>query len=182
MSVLGFEAWQLYTVETMPDYEGKLELVDGRLEVSPPAQGGHWVTASLLVEVLTDQLRPEYLVGAEVGMVLNQRNYRQPDVGVVRRDAEAADRWFLPQQVQLAVEIVSESSLTTDRITKPAQYARAGIQGYWRIETDPDLSLTAYVLEPGADVYTELGTWGLGETVTVDRPFAVTFDLDDLQA
>jgi Uma2 family endonuclease len=33
-------------------------------------------------------------------------------------------------------EVESPSSLTEDRVTKPAQYAAAGIRHYWRIETD----------------------------------------------
>jgi Uma2 family endonuclease len=36
-----------------------------------------------------------------------------------------------PADVLLAVEIESPSSLTADRITKPAQYAALGIAHYW---------------------------------------------------
>jgi len=43
-----------------------------------------------------------------------------------------------PAEVLLAVEVVSPGSVTTDRITKPAQYAAAGIANFWRVETEPD--------------------------------------------
>ncbi|WP_229051280.1 Uma2 family endonuclease [Aeromicrobium sp. Leaf350] len=182
MSVLGFDSWQRYTVDDMPDYEGKLELVDGRLEVSPPAQWRHGRIAATLTKLLDGHLGDEYFPGAELGVRFDTRNFRQPDVLVTRRDVDPAGKWLAPTDVLLAVEVVSESSLTVDRITKPAQYARAGIGAFWRVETDPSLSLTAYVLDAGTDVYIELGTWQAGETVTVDRPFAVVFDLDTLDA
>ena len=182
MSVLGFEAARLYTVEEMPDYEGKLELVDGRLEVSPPAQWRHAKVATIVTKVLDEHLSDEYFPGAELGVQLDTRNYRQPDVLVARRDVELEGKWLAPTDVLLAVEVVSESSLTVDRITKPAQYARAGIGAFWRIETDPAVALTAYALDPGADVYTELGTWTAGEAVTLERPWPLSFDLATLGA
>ncbi len=43
----------------------------------------------------------------------------------------------------------SPTSRTHDRITKPAQYAAGGVPAYWRVETVPEVSLTAYVLTPG---------------------------------
>lgn len=180
MSVLGHEAARLYTVEEMPDYEGKLELVDGRLEVSPPAQWRHAKVATIVTKLLDGQLSDQYFPGAELGVQFDTRNYRQPDVLVTRRDVEPEGKWLAPTDVLLAVEVVSESSLTVDRITKPAQYARAGIGAFWRIETDPDFSLAAYVLEPGTEVYTDLGTWHAGETVTLERPWSLSFDLDTL--
>lgn len=179
MSVLG-DFSRRYTVEEMPDHEGKLELVDGRLEVSPPPLWGHTRVASRLVAVLQRSLGDDYLVGAEFGIQLGESNFRQPDVTVVPRDVRPVGLWLAPTDVLLAVEVVSPSSVTTDRITKPAQYAMWGIEGFWRVETDPELSLTACALHPGDAVYTELGSWTPGETATVERPFTVSFAIDDL--
>ena len=169
-----------YTVESMPDFEGKLELVDGRLEVSPVARWGHSRVANRVREVLTNSLGDEWLVVVEAGVRRDSANYRQPDVSVVRADVQPATEWLAPTDVALVVEVVSPSSLTVDRVVKPHQYARWGISAYWRIETDPQLALTAYILERGADVYTEVGTWASGDAVTVDQPFAVSFPLDHL--
>jgi len=76
--------------------------------------------------------------------------------------------------------VVSPGSVTTDRITKPAQYAAAGIGAYWWVETKPEVSLTAYVLREGANVYTELGTWTPGQIAQLIEPFAVDVDMDRL--
>lgn len=82
--------------------------------------------------------------------------------------------------VLLAVEVVSPGSVTTDRITKPAQYAAAGIRSLWRVETRPELSLTAYALVSGERVYTEVGTWTTGQTAQLSEPFAVEVAVDDI--
>jgi hypothetical protein len=65
-----------------------------------------------------------------------------------------------------------------DRFTKPAVYAANGIPIYLRVETEPDVTLTAYELRPGAHAYTELGTWGPGETAHLTDPFPVDIPID----
>ena len=60
-------------------------------------------------------------------------------VGGLEAIVEDAGRVALvvPADVLLAIEIESPSSVTTDRITKPAQYAAGGIGHFWRLETAP---------------------------------------------
>jgi len=78
------------------------------------------------------------------------------------------------------VEVVSPGSQTTDRVTKPAQYAAAGIPAYLRVEIDPDVTITVYELDDGATVYAEVGTFGQGEVAPVRRPFAVDIPIDEI--
>lgn len=155
------------------------EIVDGGLVVSPPPGFDH--------EFVIDQVRTAFRqclpadLWASPGGVDLYPSYRVPDLVVVPRAFIGQRRKLvLPHEVSVAVEVVSPGSRTTDRITKPAEYAAAGIPAYWRVETDPEVTLTAYVLEPGADVYTELGTWGPGQTAEIDRPFAVRIEIDTL--
>ncbi len=65
-------------------------------------------------------------------------------------------------------------------VTKPAQYAAAGIRAYWRVETEPAITLTAHHLQSGSAAHTEVGTWRAGETVRLDSPFTVQIAVDDL--
>ncbi|MEU4427807.1 Uma2 family endonuclease [Actinoplanes sp. NPDC024001] len=58
-------------------------------------------------------------------------NNRRPDVTVYRADTIDVTP-TRPEHVLLVVEVVSPGSETTDRIVKADQYARAGIQFYWR--------------------------------------------------
>ena len=108
-------------------------------------------------------------------------SYRIPDLVVLPLDAfRAGGKLARPDDVLLAVEVVSPGSVTTDRITKPAQYAAAGIGAYWRVETQPEVSLAAYVLRGGESVYAELGTWVPGQIAHIGEPFHVEITISDL--
>lgn len=123
---------------------------------------------------------PEYLVGGPIDIDLNP-SYRTPDLVVIPTSLVGhRTRPLPPSDVLLVVEVVSPGSVTTDRITKPAQYAAAGIPAYWRLETDPDISLTVYRLPEGGTVYAEAGTWTRGQTAHLTEPFPVDVVLDQL--
>lgn len=67
-----------------------------------------------------------------------------------------------------------------ERILKPVKYAGAGIPHFWRVEFQPELSLTAYALADGAGAYTEVGTWTDGQTATIRAPFEVDIEIAEL--
>ena len=50
-----------------------------------------------------------------------------------------AGRKYLTGGVLIVVEVVSPDRAAEDHIAKVADYARAGIEWYWLIDTDPDL-------------------------------------------
>ena len=60
------------------------------------------------------------------------------------------DNGFDPSGVLLVVEAVSPSSVTMDRVTKPAIYAEQGIPYFWRIDAldEGAVRLEAYALHP----------------------------------
>lgn len=74
---------------------------------------------------------------------------------------------FEPHEVVLAVEIMSGGSIATDRITKPALYAEAGIPYFWRIETeDGQVVVHTYKLDLGHELYRSVGEF----TDLIDTP------------
>jgi Uma2 family endonuclease len=79
--------------------------------------------------------------------------------------------------VLLAVEILSPSSLRTDRVIKFAEYADAGIPHYWMIDLDPPISLRAFHLAEPFGYRESEETTG---TYAAREPFPVTLDLDAL--
>lgn len=170
-----------WTVDDLPESTVPVELVDGKFVVNPAPAPRHQLVSARLVALL-DRLGFAGRVVAASDVIFDPHNSRQPDVLVA---APGVDLWdgpaLTPQEIVLAVEIVSPSSVTTDRVLKPAQYAAAGIGGYWRIDIEPRLVLTAYVLQRGDDVYTETGTWTHGERVTLAEPLDVTFELTELR-
>jgi len=180
---------QAWTYEQLVDYVESLphdvnphsyEIVDGALVVTPSPDIVHEAASALLRFVLQSALGPDYLVGGPIDIDLNP-SYRTPDLVVLPMSLVGQrTRPIPPSDVLLVIEVVSPGSITTDRITKPAQYAAAGIPAYWRIETDPDISLTAYELPEGGTVYAEIGSWTRGQTAHLAKPFPVDIVIDQL--
>ena len=163
----------------LPESEVKVELCEGNLVVSPSASTFHQRVGKRLMAILDRQLMPDHESAYDVDTYISHHTMRRPDVFVSPRERfEAKYHELRPGDVVIAVEIVSPSSRSTDRILKPAEYASVGIPGYWRVELDPVVMLTAYSLTDG--VYAELGTWGPGETAEITEPLAVTIPIDDL--
>lgn len=165
-----------WTVDDLPDEGTRLyELVDGALLVSPPPRLEHDDAASALDHLLTPLLPAGLRVGLHRGMYFDRRNYRHPDVAVFSRTAARAKGRIEASDVVLAVEVVSPSSVSTDRIAKPAQYAAAGIAHYWRLELDP---LLLVVHELADRTYRE--TARFDDVVAVQQPVPLRFPLSAL--
>jgi hypothetical protein len=109
------------------------------------------------------------------GIAFGPRDYRQPDLMLISRTG-LNSRLASPIDVLLAAQVVSPSSLTEDRLVKPAQYAAAGIQHYSRLERQDARELVMHELE--GSVYREVGRFT--DEVVVERPVGLRFRLDDL--
>jgi Uma2 family endonuclease len=102
---------------------------------------------------------------------------RRPDVVVYRRGA-LRQMPMRPENVLLVVEVVWPGSETTDRHTKPAEYAQAGIRYYWRIElieNDVPVAYT-YILDEASGQYRDAGVFT--RVIKTDVPFPVEIDLE----
>ncbi|WP_306360535.1 Uma2 family endonuclease [Nocardia sp. CC227C] len=86
--------------------------------------------------------------------------------------ARCLRRWT-PPDVFLVVEILSDGSRRTDRVTTFAEYAEVGIPHYWLIDLDEPVSLTAFQLigehYENAGEYAGQATPAVGDTrVTIE--------------
>jgi Uma2 family endonuclease len=115
----------------------------------------------------------------QAGVALDRHNYREPDLVVVRKEALGV-LLARPRDVLLAVEVMSPSSVTDDRLTKPAQYARAGIPHYWRLERHDEPVLLAYELAGEVEGYRETGRFT--DRVATEKPVALRFSMATLLA
>ncbi len=98
--------------------------LDGVLQpVATPVLAEHQRISRRLFRQLDPQLPTAVELLWGCGLRLGT-DWRIPDLLVVRRDA-VAERLFEPADVLLAVEVVSETSRSTDRIVEPAEYAEA---------------------------------------------------------
>jgi Uma2 family endonuclease len=170
------DGWTVDDLDLLPEDELHYELVDGILHVSPPAPIPHNVVAGELLVRLHPLLDRSWVLVAPGSIELDRRNRREPDLMVVRREG-ARGKHAAPADVLLAVEVMSPSSVTDDRLVKPAQYAAAGIPHYWRVEPAAPLLVT-HVLD--GDAYRETGRFD--DDVEVDEPVLVRFRLADLLA
>ena len=169
--VVPYDGW---TVDDLPELDGRCELVDGALVVTPPPELRHDRMASALHALLRSAAPADLAVLPAAGVRFGQRDYRQPDVVVYDRRAHERDR-LLATDVVLAVEVMSPGSVSTDRVTKPAQYAAAGIPHFWRLELDP---LVLVVHRLADDAYEVAGQYD--DEVELLDPVTVRFRLATL--
>ncbi|MFI6230754.1 Uma2 family endonuclease [Micromonospora echinospora] len=166
----------------LPDDAPRVELVDGVIQVTPSPTLGHQSISSRLWMWLHTHA-PEHLHAAQaVGVALTANTSRQPDV-LLHRAGITADRSLLrPEDVLLAVEVVSPGTRRVDRFAKPGEYAAAGIPYYWRVEQDP-LHLYAYRIGdrigPGGERQYELVAESAA-LVELAEPFDIKLPVSEL--
>lgn len=135
----------------------RYELINGRIVMSPPAKLRHgWVETNLHMTISTF-VRDRGLgitLGSSAGFDLPTGDTLEPDFSFISRERWEAgpkplddEKGFTRIVPDLAIEIVSPSSVRRDRVEKRIAYARAGVREYWIV--DPERAETA--------VYTTLG-------------------------
>lgn len=152
------EGWTTDDLDVLPEDGIRRELIDGALHVSPSSASFHQIIAGRLMVALEESCPPDYVITQAVEVRVSKRRSFIPDVLAVTAEAAAGNpRTFRPDDVLLAVEIVSPTSTGMDRVAKPGFYAEAGIPFYWRVETEPVLSVHTYLLDPTRNTYGSIG-------------------------
>lgn len=170
--------WTADDLDRLPNLPPHTELIDGSLVFVSPQTSFHMRTIRLLDIALLDQAPDGFDVYREFTVTLDRHNRPEPDVLVVRAGADTGprDTRLLPEDVILAVEVVSEDSVQRDREAKPHKYAAAGIPHFWRVEENNGLPVVyAYELDPSAKVYVPTGIHHDKLSLTV--PFPLDIDL-----
>lgn len=164
------QVWTREDLEHLPDDGQRYEIIDGVLVVTPSPLSRHQFVLSGLYDAMRaacpDHLR---VVFAPLDVVLGDDTVLEPDLLVARRDQ--FDRRGLPARPELAVEVLSPSTLVIDRGIKREAFERAGVPAYWLVDPDGP-SLTAYELA-GED-YAQVAHVTGDESWTAARPFEMT--------
>jgi Uma2 family endonuclease len=169
------DGWTVEDLDDLPEDDLRYELVDGTLLVSPPPPNPHNVVANELSFLLHAVLDDAWQIVAPGAIRFDAHNYREPDLLVMKRE-RARTAYARPDDVLLVVEVMSPSSMTNDRLAKPALYAGARIPHFWRIERDPEPVLITHQL--AGDVYRE--TARFTDEVVIDEPVPLRFRLATL--
>ncbi|HEX3784589.1 MAG TPA: Uma2 family endonuclease [Pseudonocardiaceae bacterium] len=175
--LLTLDEWEALPEET----RYRVELVEGVLLVSPRPVIFHQWAVTRLGFLIHEQLPTQLSAASEAEIVIAEGpppTVRAPDVIVI--DTELAltnPPRCQPGQVHLAIEVLSEGSVRTDRVTKFAEYAEVGIERYWIVDLDAPATLTRFHLIDGA--YELFGEHAGMVTVDIDDA-PITLDLDAL--
>ena len=166
-------SWTVDDLAHLPDDGQRYEIIDGSLLVSPPPALGHQGIARRLVAALNHDMSAEWEAVEAVGVVLRSKpsvRMLEPDVVVVpSKVLWSGGTTLKAADVALAVEVVSPSSVTTDRVTKPTLLAEAGVPAYWRVE-QVDGGVTLSLNRLVGRTYKEEDIVRSGETRHVDWP------------
>jgi Uma2 family endonuclease len=173
-SLEGYTVEDLFALDWPESF--RTELVEGSYVVSPPPAKPHIFSnldlRDLLLKAAPDGLR---VISCGAGVYASEHNFLIPDLIVVRDDSRGGrQEGFAPEEVLLAVEVVSPSSRSHDNVTKRNAYARFGLQHYWI--ADPKKK-TLLILELGQDgSYVDKELLVPGQNWKASEPFEVTID------
>ncbi|MFJ3323688.1 Uma2 family endonuclease [Streptomyces griseus] len=171
--------WTADDLDRIPGLPPHTELIDGSLVFMSPQTAFHGRAMRLFENALLDQAPAHLDVLREMTIKLDEKNRPEPDVLVFPVEANTGPRqtWFRPEDVVLAVEVVSDDSVERDREVKPRKYAAAGVQHFWRVEADEAGVPIVYVyeLDPALEVYVPTGIHR--DKLTLTAPFPLTVDL-----
>jgi Uma2 family endonuclease len=157
----------------------RVELFDGRIEVSPSATGAHQRISRRIANAFDEACLE---LGFEAHEAINVRltTGRIPIPDVVVLDFAGFDGLVVDApRVLLVCEIISPSSPAADRVVKMRYYAEAGIPFYLLADPQPELSLQLFRLVDGRY---RLGEQARpGQLMRLTEPFDVELDPGALQ-
>lgn len=175
--------WSEDDVLALPEDGGRVELLDGALVMSPQSAYPHQRLSRRLAEALEAVAPPELEVLEAVNIRLRRGQLFIPDLAVIT--TPGLDALVAPAaDVLLVVEITSPSSVTMDRVLKPAVYAAAGIPFYLRVDLADrgveGAGIGAVLHRLAGQVYAEAERTAADGLLRLTQPFAVELDLDAL--
>jgi Uma2 family endonuclease len=142
--------------EALPNDGRRYEIHDGELSVTPAPSFDHQLVLMNMLRVLFQHVpavAPGLIMAAPLDVILAdspaETSIVQPDILYIGPDRTArASRRGLEGGPTLAVEILSPSTRTIDRVTKRALYARYDVPYLWLL--DPEArTIKAFSLEGG---------------------------------
>lgn len=120
--------WQLVEDGVIgPD--DRVELLDGVIVTMSPQGSPHAAAITRIARVLSAAIGPQASIRVQLPLDVSDWSVPEPDVALVEpRADDYVDAH--PTTAGLVIEVAS-TSVVTDRITKSAIYAMAGIGEYW---------------------------------------------------
>jgi len=174
------EGWTADDLDRIPGLPPHTELIDGSLVFMSPQTAFHARCMRLLENSLLGQAPDHLDVMREMTVKLDAKNRPEPDILVFPVEANTGPNqtWYKPEDIVLAVEVVSADSRERDREVKPRKYAAAGVPHFWRVEQDDDRGhpvVYVYELDPATKSYGLTGIFH--DRLKVSVPYDIEIDL-----
>jgi Uma2 family endonuclease len=130
-------------MEATPGHWPRFELMGGELIVTPAPGNVHQVAVGQILGVLDDYISAQGIgvaLASPGDLRLLPGTIAQPDVFVAPPggppDPEDKSGWSAVKRLLVAVEVISPSSIRTDRVEKRDYYMSAGVPEYWVADCD----------------------------------------------
>jgi len=126
----------------------RLELVDGEIAVSPSPTPDHSYVDTALRAILRAHVEERKLgmILGDVDTIFGPTDVRRPDILYFSKDRyHLIGKKAIKGPPDLCVEILSPSSIQTDRKVKFKQYAKGRVKNYWIVDPE-NLTIQAYQL------------------------------------
>ena len=160
--------WTVDALRELPDDGQRYEVVDGMLLVSPSPSAPHQRAVGELHVLLHAYLagRGMEVFVAPAAITWSHDTEVQPDLLAVRlSDGRPVQRFEDVQQLALAVEVLSPSTMRADRYVKRRKYQERGVEMYWIVDIagryvecwrpndeEPEILLEMLIWQPSADI------------------------------
>jgi len=132
--------WTYRDYEALPSDGRRYEIHDGELSVTPAPTPQHQIISLNLVLALArhvPSVAPGMLLYAPLDVILADSTIVQPDIVYLAPDRlHLVSRRGIEGPPTLAVEILSPSTRTIDRVTKHRLYASHAVPYLWLIDPD----------------------------------------------
>jgi len=156
----------------------RVELLDGLVVAMVPPSPPHDYAVQRVQYALLRRLGLEVVTRVQSTFLAGDASVLQPDVAVVPGEADEYLEQH-PRRAHLIVE-VAHSSVSQDRLTKAALYARAGVPCYWVVNLR-DVCVESF-RKPDRQkaCYGEVSTARGRDVLRIDAFADVTFEAADL--
>jgi len=147
----------------LPETNRIIELSKGKLIMTPAPTTQHQIIIGNLYFTIKSHTMAKKLgevVMSPVDVRLWEGNIRQPDIVFMSNEHRNRITTQYLGVPDLVIEILSESSVETDREDKYHEYEKAGVQEYWIVDPFTQC-IDIYTLEDGT--YIPYGKRGIGE-------------------
>jgi Uma2 family endonuclease len=164
----------------LPHGGPKIELVDGRLIVSPSARKAHQRLMQRLAVLLDARASDDLDVAVELNVRVGPEKILIPDVVATY---EQGDDVLVhdPEQVLLVAEVLSPCNSGREWVFKNHLYAKAGLPWYLLVEVGEDGDPVLILQRLDEAHYVEVARAACGESLRLPDPFGLIDPADLLK-